>query len=72
MVSPQMLETAVPFFGAIALTILLSGGALSPPLTDVAAAAPRGLLLAFVGFLFSVASIYRYFGRSPSSSWSNP
>ena len=61
MVSPQMLEPAVPFFGAIALTIILSGGASHLRLTDVAAAAPRGLLLAFVGFLFSVASIYCYF-----------
>ena len=61
MVSPQMLEPAVPFFGAIALTIILSGGASHLRLTDVAAAAPRGLLLAFVGFLFSVASIYWYF-----------
>ena len=60
-VSPQMLEPAVPFFGAIALTIILSGGASRLLLADVAAAAPRGLLLAFVGFLFSVASIYCYF-----------
>ena len=60
-VSPRMLEPAVPFFGAIALTIILSGGASHLRLTDVAAAAPRGLLLAFVGFLFSVASIYCYF-----------
>ena len=67
-VSPQMLEPAVPFFGAIALTIILSGGASHLRLTDVAAAAPRGLLLAFVGFLFSVASIYCYFWALTSSS----
>ena len=56
-----MLQAAVPFFGAIALTIILSGGASRLRLTDVAAAAPRGLLLAFVGFLFSVGSVYCYF-----------
>jgi Na+:H+ antiporter len=60
-VSPRMLEPAVPFFGAIALTIILSGGASRLRLTDVAAAAPRGLFLAFVGFVFSVASVYSYF-----------
>jgi len=60
-VSPKILEPAVPFFGAIALTIILSGGAHKLRLTEVAAAAPRGLLLSFVGFLFSVASIYGYF-----------
>ena len=61
-VSPKVLEPAVPFFGAIALTIILSGGAQRLRLTEVAAAAPRALLLSFVGFLFSVASIYAYFG----------
>lgn len=60
-VSPEVLEPAVPFFGAIALTIILSGGAYKLRLTEVAAAAPRALMLSFVGFLFSVASIYGYF-----------
>jgi len=60
-ISPKVLEPAVPFFGAIALTIILSGGARRLRLMDVAEAAPRALLLSLVGFLFSVASIYIYF-----------
>jgi len=60
-VSPTLLAPAVPFFGAIALTVILSGGAYRLRLTEVAAAAPRALLLALVGFLFSVASICAYF-----------
>ena len=60
-VSPKVLEPAVPFFGAIALTIILSGGAHRLRLAEVAAAAPRALLLSLVGFFFSVASIYGYF-----------
>jgi hypothetical protein len=39
-VSPQVLEPVVPFFGAIALTIILSGGAYRLRLTEVAAVAP--------------------------------
>jgi cell volume regulation protein A len=60
-VSPKVLEPAVPFFGAIALTIILSSGASRLRLTEVAAAAPRALLLSFVGFVFSLAAIYGYF-----------
>jgi len=60
-ISPKVLEPAVPFFGAIALTIILSGGASRMRLAEVAAAAPRALLLSLLGFLFSVASIYGYF-----------
>jgi Na+:H+ antiporter len=60
-VSPKVLEPAVPFFGAIALTVILSGGAFRLRLTEVAAAAPRALLLGLVGFLFSLASVCGYF-----------
>ena len=62
-VSPQMLEPAVPFFGAIALTIILSGGASRLRLMEVAAAAPRALLLSlgdsFFPWLQSTAIIGR-------------
>jgi hypothetical protein len=60
-VSPALLAPAVPFFGAIAFTVILSGGAYRLRLAEVAAAAPRALLLALVGFLFSMGSIYGYF-----------
>ena len=61
-VSPRMLEPAVPFFGAIALTIILSGGASHLRLTDVAAAAPRGLLLAFVILFFRGFDLLLFLG----------
>src|SRR5262245_29053586 len=56
-VSPAVLQPAVPLFGAVALTIILSGGASRLRLEDVAAAGPRGLLLGLAGFVLSVASI---------------
>jgi cell volume regulation protein A len=57
LVSPTVLQPAVPLFGAVALTIILSGGASRLRLEDVAAAGPRGLLLGLAGFVFSVASV---------------
>ena len=47
----------MPLFGAIALTIILSGGASRLRVEDVAAAGPRGLLLGLAGFVFSVAAV---------------
>src|SRR5215470_20331615 len=57
LVSPALLQPAVPLFGAVALTIILSGGASRLRLEDVAAAGPRALLLGVAGFVFSVAAI---------------
>ena len=57
LVSPALLQPAVPLFGAIALTIILSGGADRLRLEDVAAAGPRALLLGVGGFVFSVAAV---------------
>jgi cell volume regulation protein A len=56
-VSPSLLEPAVPLFGALALIIILSGGAYRLRLEDMAAAGPRALLLGAAGFVFSVASV---------------
>jgi cell volume regulation protein A len=56
-VSPSLLEPAVPLFGALALIIILSGGAYRLRLEDVAAAGPRALALGLSGFVFSVASV---------------
>jgi cell volume regulation protein A len=56
-VSPSLLEPAVPLFGAIALIIILSGGAYRLRLEDVAAAGPRALVLGLAGFVLSVASV---------------
>ena len=56
-VSPTLLQPAVPLFGAVALTIILSGGASRLRLEDVATAGPRGLFLGLAGFVFSVASV---------------
>ena len=61
LISPQVLTPAIPFFGAIALTVILAGGAFRLRLSEVAAAAPRGILLGFVGFIFSLIAIYAFF-----------
>jgi potassium/hydrogen antiporter len=56
-VSPAALTPGVPFFGGIALTVILSGGAFRLRLAEAAAAAPRGILLGVLGFAFSVMAI---------------
>jgi cell volume regulation protein A len=61
LVSPQILTPAIPFFGAIALTVILAGGAFRLRLSEVAAAAPRGILLGLAGFLFSMLAMYAFF-----------
>lgn len=59
-VSPALLQPAVPLFGAIALTIILSGGGYRLRLDDVAAAGPRAIVLGVVGFVFSVIVVCAY------------
>jgi cell volume regulation protein A len=61
LVSPLVLTPAIPFFGAIALTVILAGGAFRLRLSEVAAAAPRGILLGLAGFLFSMLAMYAFF-----------
>jgi len=61
LVSPQVLTPAIPFFGAIALTVILAGGAFRLRLSEVAAAAPRGILLGITGFLFSLIAVCAFF-----------
>jgi cell volume regulation protein A len=57
LVSPALLQPAVPLFSAIALTVILSASASRLRLEDVAGAAPRGMLLGVIGFVFSVAAV---------------
>ena len=60
-VSPTVLRPIIPFVGAISLVVILSSGALTMKFADVASAAPRALLLAVVGFLFSVLAVVLFF-----------
>ena len=54
-----LLRPGIPFFGAIALTVILSSGAFRLQLTEVAAAAPRGILLGSQKiFLIKIVAIY--------------
>ena len=52
-----LLMLGVPFFGGVALTVLLSSGAFRLQLKEVAAAAPRSILLGLSGFGFSLIAI---------------
>src|SRR5271166_4962907 len=49
LIPADLLKPSIPFFGAIALTVILSSGAFRLQLTEVAAAAPRGIFSGFVG-----------------------
>jgi cell volume regulation protein A len=59
-VSPQSLQPGIPLFGAIALTVILSGGAFRLQLSQVAAAAPRGIALGLAGCVLSVAGVFAF------------
>ncbi|VGO16646.1 K(+)/H(+) antiporter NhaP2 [Pontiella desulfatans] len=61
LVSPDIIEPAVPLFGAIALTVILAGGAYRLKLEEVLRVAPRGLLLGIVGFILSVCAVCLFF-----------
>jgi potassium/hydrogen antiporter len=57
LIPARLLTSGIPFFGAIALTVILSSGAFRLQLTEVAAAAPRGIFLGLSGFVCSVIAM---------------
>jgi cell volume regulation protein A len=68
-VQPKLLTPAIPYFGAIALTVILSGGAFRLRLAEVTAMAPRGILLGLLGFAFSVLAISLFFWIATGLGW---
>jgi len=67
-----LLKTGIPFFGAIALTVILSSGAFRLQLTEVAAAAPRGIFLGLSGFVFSLIGVCGFFWLSTKLGYVRP
>jgi cell volume regulation protein A len=67
-----LLRPGVPFFGAIALTVILSSGAFRLQLAEVAAAAPRGILLGLSGFVSSLIAVYGFFWLSTKLGYVRP
>jgi cell volume regulation protein A len=72
LVSPAALQPAVPLFGAIALTIILSGGASRLRLEEVIAAGPRGLVLGVAGFVCSVVVVCLWLWLATAMGWVKP
>jgi cell volume regulation protein A len=72
LVPARLLESGIPFFGAIALTVILSGGAFRLQLTEVAAAAPRGIFLGLSGFVFSLIAICGFFWLTTTLGYVRP
>ena len=68
-VQPELLQLAVPVFGAVALTVILSGGAYRLRLAEVARAAPRGLTLGLLGYLFAVTAIVGFLAMLSELGW---
>jgi potassium/hydrogen antiporter len=64
LIPADLLQPGIPFFGAIALTVILSSGAFRLQLTEVAAAAPRGIFLGLSGFVFSLIAMCGFFWLS--------
>ncbi len=60
LIKPEILTPALPFFGAIALIIILLGGGLKLRISDVADAAPRALFLGFTSFSLAVLATCFY------------
>ena len=71
-ISPEVLEPIVPYFGAIALTVILSGGAFRLRISDVISAAPRGIFLGLWGFIFSVAAMCLFFWAATALEFVRP
>jgi cell volume regulation protein A len=67
-----LLRPGIPFFGAIALTVILSSGAFRLQLTEVAAAAPRGILLGLSGFAFSLTATCGFYWLSTELGYVRP
>jgi cell volume regulation protein A len=67
-----LLTSGIPFFGAIALTVILSSGAFRLQLAEVAAAAPRGIFLGLSGFVFSVIAICGFFWVATALGYVRP
>src|SRR5271156_4832275 len=72
LIPARLLTPGIPFFGAIALTVILSSGAFRLQLTEVAAAAPRGIILGLLGFVFSVIAIYGFFWLATALGYVRP
>jgi cell volume regulation protein A len=72
LVPSGLLRPGIPFFGAIALTVILSSGAFRLQLTEVAAAAPRGILLGLSGFVFSLIAVCAFFWLSTKLGYVRP
>lgn len=67
-----LLKPGIPFFGAIALTVILSSGAFRLQLNEVAAAAPRGIVLGLSGFVFSLIAVCGFFWVSTELGYVRP
>ena len=53
-ISPEILQPVMPFFGAIALVSILAGGGMKLRIAEVTEAAPRAITLGLVGFVFVI------------------
>jgi cell volume regulation protein A len=72
LVPAGLLTSAIPFLGAIALTVILSSGASRLPLTEVAAAAPRGIFLGLSGFVLSLIAVCGFFWLATELGYVRP
>ncbi len=60
LIPAEILLPILPFFGAVALIIILTSGGASLRLAEVAKAAPRSTILALTGFIFSLVAAMIY------------
>lgn len=69
MVQPELLQPAVPVFGAVALTVILSGSAYRLRIAEVARIARRGLALGLVSFVLAVLAIVGFLAMLSEFGW---
>ena len=72
LIPADLLKPGIPFFGAIALTVILSSGAFRLQLTEVAAAAARGIFLGLSGFAFSLIAVCGFIWLSTKLGYVRP
>jgi cell volume regulation protein A len=71
-VSPALLQPGIPVFGAIALTVILSGGAFRLRLSEVSAAAPRGIGLGLAGYALSMVAVCAFLWLATLAGYVKP
>jgi len=72
LIGPARLEPILPFFGAVALVVILMSGGLKLRFAEVRTAAPRAFLLSILGFLLTIVACIVFARVAVALGWLPP